>query len=113
MCQCQLSSVELASGAAIPPCAATVWDRVGNTFDRTATFMPARASSSDARMPEPPAPTTTASNLLTGSGTRLSPQDLDGPADVARDDEQHHRLECQAQAGRLNVIHDDVAHADP
>ena len=38
MCQCQLSSVELASGAAMPPCAATVCERVGKTLVSTATF---------------------------------------------------------------------------
>ena len=38
MCQCQLSSVELASGAAMPPCAATVCERVGKTLLSTATF---------------------------------------------------------------------------
>ena len=66
MCQCQLSSAELASGAAMPPCAATVCERVGNTLESTATLRSARASSSAARMPEPPAPTTIASNLRTG-----------------------------------------------
>src|SRR3954467_8559105 len=113
MCQCQLSSVEFASGAAMPPCAATVCERVGKTFDNTATFMPARASSSDARIPDPPAPATTASNLLTGSGTRSSPklspqpspQDLDGPAEVASNREQHHRFEPHAEHRRLNVTH--------
>ena len=47
----------------MPPCAATVCERVGNTLDSTATFRPARASCSEARMPEPPAPTMTTSNL--------------------------------------------------
>lgn len=47
----------------MPPCAATVWLRVGKTLDSTATFRPARASCSEARMPEPPAPTMTTSNL--------------------------------------------------
>ena len=44
-------------------CAATVCDRVGKTFESTATLRPARASCSEARMPEPPAPTMTTSNL--------------------------------------------------
>ena len=47
----------------MPPCAATVCERVGNTLDSTATLRPARASCSEARMPEPPAPTMTTSNL--------------------------------------------------
>src|SRR3989338_5193427 len=53
----------LPSEAPMPPCAATVCERVGNTLDSTATFRPARASCSEARMPEPPAPTMTTSNL--------------------------------------------------
>ncbi len=41
----------------MPPCAATVCERVGKTLDNTATFRPARANCNEARMPEPPAPT--------------------------------------------------------
>src|SRR6266508_2474744 len=67
MCQSQLSSDMLPSAAPMPPCAATVWERVGNTLDRTATESPASASCSEARMPAPPAPTTMASYLRTGS----------------------------------------------
>jgi hypothetical protein len=37
------------------------YERVGKTLDSTATLRPARASCSDARMPEPPAPTISAS----------------------------------------------------
>ncbi len=47
----------------MPPCAATVCERVGNTLLSTATLRPARASRSEACMPEPPAPTITTSNL--------------------------------------------------
>ena len=47
----------------MPPCAATVCERVGKTLLSTATFSPASASCSEARMPEPPAPTMTTSNL--------------------------------------------------
>ena len=50
----------------MPPCAATVCERVGKTLDNTATFKPARANCKDARMPEPPAPTMTTSNLRRG-----------------------------------------------
>src|SRR5450759_4079050 len=64
MCQCQLSSLTLPSEAAMPPCAATVCERVGNTLDSTATFSPACANCNAARIPEPPAPTTTTSNVL-------------------------------------------------
>src|SRR5213592_2550474 len=63
MCQSQLSSDMLPSEAPMPPCAATVCERVGKTLDSTATLRPALASCSDARMPEPPAPTMTTSNL--------------------------------------------------
>ena len=35
----------------MPPCAATVCERVGNTLDSTATFRPARASCSDYERP--------------------------------------------------------------
>src|SRR5215217_2818159 len=66
MCQNQLSSAMLPSEAPMPPCAATVCERVGKTFDSTATFRPASASCREARMPEPPAPTITASKRRTG-----------------------------------------------
>src|SRR5208283_2281146 len=62
MCQSQWSSLMLPSAAPMPPCAATVCDRVGKTFDSTATDSPCWASCSEARMPAPPAPTTMASN---------------------------------------------------
>ncbi len=51
----------------MPPCAATVCERVGKTFDSTATLRPARASRSDACMPEPPAPTITTSKRRVGT----------------------------------------------
>ena len=66
MCHSQLSWPMLPSAAPIPPCAATVCERVGKTFDITATLNPASASCSDARMPAPPAPTISASNLRVG-----------------------------------------------
>src|SRR5690606_30194584 len=66
MCQYQLSSLMLPSDALTPPCAATVWERVGNTLDSTATDRPACASCREQRMPAPPAPTTTTSNWRRG-----------------------------------------------
>ena len=45
----------------MPPCAATVCERVGNTLVMHAVFRPASAQPIVARKPEPPAPTTTAS----------------------------------------------------
>ena len=47
--------------AAIPPCAATVCDRVGNNFVMHAVFKPCSDRPIAARRPAPPAPTTTAS----------------------------------------------------
>ena len=45
----------------MPPCAATVWDRVGNTLVMQAVRSPCSAMPSVARSPAPPAPTTTTS----------------------------------------------------
>ena len=47
--------------ALTPPCAATVWDLVGNSFVMQAVLKPASASPKAARRPAPPAPTTMAS----------------------------------------------------
>src|SRR6476659_1386761 len=94
MCQSQLSSDMLPSDAPMPPCAATVCERVGKTLDSTATLIPASASWSDARMPAPPAPTINASKRRVGSfirerrtmagagGSRRAPQHLDRPAGI-------------------------------
>src|SRR5512132_1031758 len=103
------------SEAAMPPCAATVWERVGNTLDTTATFRPARASCSEARMPEPPAPTITTSNLrfATAAICSESPQHLHGPAGAADEPDDRRHLQRQAQAHGLDVVHPHVAHADP
>ena len=62
MCQRQSSSPMLPSAAEMPPCAATVCERVGNTLVMQAVFRPAAASPKAARSPAPPAPTTTMSN---------------------------------------------------
>jgi hypothetical protein len=61
MCQDQWSGELLPSEAAIPPCAATVWLRVGNTLVMQAVRRPPSAAPIVARRPEPPAPTTTTS----------------------------------------------------
>ena len=61
MCQRQSSAPMLPSAAAMPPCAATVCERVGNTLVMQAVFRPASAQPSVARRPAPPAPTTTTS----------------------------------------------------
>ena len=61
MCHCQWSAPMLPSEAAMPPWAATVCERVGNTLVMQAVFRPASAMPMAARRPDPPAPTTTAS----------------------------------------------------
>src|ERR1051326_7533015 len=110
MCQSQLSSPMLPRAAPIPPCAATVCERVGNTFERTATRKPAAASSSEARMPAPPAPTITASKRRTGSVMSSSPQDAGHPHGVEQQDESDGELGHEPKRRRLHVIHEDVAH---
>ncbi len=45
----------------MPPWAATVCERVGNTLLMQAVFRPASLQPTTARRPEPPAPTTTTS----------------------------------------------------
>ena len=61
MCQRQSSSPMLPSAAPMPPCAATVWLRVGKTLVMQAVLSPGRAMPRVARSPAPPAPTTTTS----------------------------------------------------
>ena len=61
MCQVQWSGPMLPSEAAIPPCAATVCERVGKTLVMQAVRNPFSAAPIVARSPEPPAPTTTTS----------------------------------------------------
>lgn len=118
MCQYQLSSDMLPSEAPMPPWAATVCERVGKTLDRTATFRPASASCSEARMPEPPAPTMTASkrrvvmadliaatiSFSTESARRSSATDQ--PHDSGN-------LQDQTNANGLDVVHQRITHADP
>ena len=63
MCHRQSSGVRLPSAALMPPCAATVCERVGNSFVMHAVLKPFSARPMAARRPAPPAPTTTASNV--------------------------------------------------
>src|ERR1043165_4160452 len=103
MCQSQLSSPMLPSAAPMPPCAATVCERVGNTLESTATRRPALASSSEARIPEPPAPTITASNLRTGTAMASGPpKDRGGPHEIEEQHEHDGALQREADAGRLH-----------
>src|SRR6266702_3168690 len=113
MCHSHESSPMLPSAAPIPPCAATVCERVGNTLESTATLKPASANCSAARRPAPPAPTTTASKLRLATATSDSPEDLHRPAGTACEPQDRRDLQREAQPGMLDVIHPDVAHADP
>lgn len=64
----QSSSVIFPRAALIPPCAATVCDRVGKSLVMHAVLKPASAHPMAARSPAPPAPTTTASYSWSTSG---------------------------------------------
>src|SRR5512132_627220 len=117
MCHSQLSSDMLPSDAPMPPCAATVCDRVGNTLESTATLRPASASCSDARIPAPPAPTISASKRRVGSfideprmyapaaRSWRAPQHLDRPAGVGDQHADDEHLQGEAKAHGLRVIH--------
>ncbi len=52
----------------MPPWAATVCERVGNTLVMQAVLRPASPQPTTARRPEPPAPTTTTSKLWSSIG---------------------------------------------
>lgn len=56
MCHRQSSSVMLPSAALMPPCAATVCERVGKSLVTHAVLRPASARPKAARRPAPPAP---------------------------------------------------------
>src|SRR6201988_2381247 len=109
----------LPSEAPMPPWAATVCDRVGNTLDSTQTDRPARASCSDARIPEPPAPTMTTSNLRRGREFLIaaillhSPENLRSVARTCEQPEDRQRLQDEARANGLHVVHPDVADTHP
>src|SRR5574337_920800 len=102
--------------APTPPCAATVCERVGNTLLSTATFSPARDRRSDACMPEPPAPTMTTSKRrleIEPAMTLQPPENLHRPAGAADEPHDGEHLQRQPHARRLDVVHPDVANADP
>src|SRR4030088_1040799 len=113
MCHSHESSPMLPSAAPIPPCAATVCERVGNTLESTATLNPASDNCRAARSPAPPAPTTTTSKLRFAIATSEPPEDLHRPAGATDEPQDGRGLQCETQPGMLHVIHPDVAHADP
>src|SRR5512139_2548434 len=105
MCQCQLSSLTLPSEAAIPPCAATVCERVGNTLDSTATLRPASDIASPARMPAPPAPTTTTSKVRFATlitAPLHAPQNLYRPDHIQQQRQDHYDVHQQPHTGRFD-----------
>src|SRR5262249_41447478 len=119
MCQRQSSGPMLPSEAPMPPCAATVCERVGNTFESTHTERPARASCSEARIPEPPAPTMTTSNLRRGREFLIatillhSPENLRSVARTREQPDDRQRLQQKPRAHGLDVVHPDVTDTDP
>src|ERR1700749_4193676 len=93
MFQRQSSGLMLPRLAAKPPCAATVCERVGKTLVMQAVFSPAWAEPSAARRPEPPAPTTTTSNLWSvrsyvAMGSGAPQRDLEDGEDRQRAEQQ-------------------------
>src|SRR5258708_17778780 len=104
----------LPSDAPMPPCAATVCERVGNTFDSTKTERPARASCSDARIPEPPAPTMTTSKRRRGRESLIaaillhSPENLRSVARACEQPDDRQRLKEEPRANGFHVVHPDV-----
>src|SRR6266702_1373190 len=109
----------LPSEAPMPPWAATVCERVGNTLDSTQTDRPARASCSEARIPEPPAPTITTSKRRRGREFLIaaillhSPENLRSVARTREQPDDRQRLKKQARANGLHIVHPDVADTDP
>ena len=103
----------------MPPWAATVCERVGNTLVRTATLRPASDNCKEARIPEPPAPTITASKRRRGNAFLIAvivlhfPQNF-GSIGRTSDQPQHSQgLQGKANAYRLDVIHPDITNANP
>src|SRR5260221_11915912 len=88
MCHSHESSPMLPSAAPIPPCAATVCERVGNTLERTATLNPASDSCRAARGPAPPAPTTTPPKLRFAIAPSDPPADRHRPAPATDEPQQ-------------------------
>src|SRR5439155_20914894 len=121
MCHSQLSSDMLPSDAPIPTCAATVCDRVGKTFDSTATDKPAAASCNDARIPAPPAPTMTASKCITGkrlaitlaAGSHGPPQNVNRPTRVRHQHDDRYHLYVETPSRQFPIIPCDIAYAEP
>src|SRR5512142_1784981 len=111
----------LPSAAEMPPCAATVCERVGNTLVRQAVCSPFAARPNVARNPAPPAPTTTTSYLCCWIlyaciFVFLSQADADDRQDACqradRTEELDAQLSCDGDPGRVDVILDHDLHAE-
>src|ERR1700681_2404860 len=104
-CTSQLSSgSRLPMPAAMPPSAITVWALPSNDFVTTVTLQPASAAAIAARMPAPPAPTTSTSHSMVsyGSGDTAISED-----DVRVDEDPG------AEQVDVHVGDDDAEHAAP
>src|SRR5690348_6215410 len=105
----------LPSAAEMPPCAATVCQRVGKTFVRHAVVRPVAARPNVARRPAPPAPTTTMSYLCSvilyvsmRSGSERDADDGEHARGGAEEtDELDENLQRELEALRVHVILDD------
>src|SRR5574340_23692 len=95
MCQCQSSSLTLPSAAVMPPWAETVWERVGNTLDASATLKSDLASCSAARRPAPPPPTITASKVRLAIAIQMLHKIWAVPQQQARHEQQRRQAEPQ------------------
>src|SRR5690606_34916471 len=122
----------LPSAAEMPPCAATVCERVGNTLVMHAVFRPLWARPNVARNPAPPAPTTIMSYLcsviLYAGLTEDAVMSASGGArgddhgDMAEREEtgerareageQVEQLECDLGPARVHVVLDHDLHAE-
>src|SRR5690606_16822283 len=132
ICQRQSSGPMLPSAAEMPPCAATVCERVGNTLVMQAVFRPLWARPNVARSPAPPAPTTIMSYLcsviLYAGLTEDAVMSASGGArgddhgDMAEREEtgerareageQVEQLECDLNPARVHVVLDHHLHAE-
>src|SRR3977135_930521 len=104
MCHSHESSPMLPSAAPIPPCAATVCERVGNTLQSTATLTPRSDSCAGARGPAPPAPPTTASKLRLATATLDSPENLHRPYRVVGERQKDQNFEREQDPGRCDSV---------
>src|SRR6476620_1379503 len=111
----------LPSAAEMPPCAATVCDRVGKTLVMHAVDRPFCARPKVARRPAPPAPTTTMSYLCSmilyavmfGSGSQRDADDREDAGDRRqRTKEDVGEVGDAREQGRVHVVFDHHLQAE-